>query len=57
MSSVVILAISLISPPTRTKPPFFVPVRKVSTATLDELLFSQAFVNTLSDIKSAILSG
>ena len=39
-------AISLISPPTRTKPPFFVPVRKVSTATLDEVLFSRAFVKT-----------
>ena len=45
-SSVDIAAISLISPPTSTKPPFLVPVRKVSTATLDELLFCKAFVKT-----------
>ena len=46
IASSVMLAISLISPPTTTNPPFSVPVKKVSTATLDFLLFSKAFVKT-----------
>ena len=45
-ASSVMLAISLISPPTTTNPPLSVPVKKVSTATLDFLLFSKAFVKT-----------
>ena len=46
ISSEEILAISLISPPTRTNPPFFVPVMNVSTATLEALLFFKACVRT-----------
>ena len=46
MSSVEIFAISLISPPTITRPPPLVPVKTVSTATLDEGLFSKALVKT-----------